>query len=95
MHDGVPILQILTLFGSSVPSAADWVDDLSDLSFSRREKEGSHEEGKYADLAVWDKNMYAINTDEIKDLQCQMTLFNGEIVFKHPGTKVEITYSGK
>ena len=54
------------------------------------DKIGSIEEGKYADLAVWDKNMYTISTDEIKNLVCQMTLFNGEAVYTHPETKVEI-----
>ena len=58
-------------------------------------KIGSVEAGKYADLAVWDKNMYAIKTDEIKDLVCQMTLFNGQVVFQRPGSKAKITSSGK
>lgn len=59
------------------------------------DKIGSIEPGKYADLAVWNKNMYTINTDEIKDLECQMTLFSGKIVFKHPESKIKITPSGK
>lgn len=58
------------------------------------DKIGSIEEGKYADLAIWDKNMYTISTEEIKDLQCQMTLFNGAVVCTHPETKVEILSPG-
>lgn len=58
------------------------------------DKIGSVEEGKYADLAVWDRNMYAVSTEEIKELECQMTLFNGEVVYKHPESKVKITSPG-
>jgi hypothetical protein len=42
---------------------------------------GSIEVGKYADLAVWDKNLYAGPIDAIKDIECQMTFFAGEPVF--------------
>jgi predicted amidohydrolase YtcJ len=48
------------------------------------EKIGSIEVGKYADLAVWDKNLYEIPADEIKDVRCQMTLFNGRVVYRNP-----------
>jgi hypothetical protein len=48
------------------------------------EKVGSLEVGKYADIAIWDKDMYTIPTDEIKDLKCLMTLFNGKIVWRDP-----------
>jgi predicted amidohydrolase YtcJ len=58
-------------------------------------KIGSIEEHKYADLAVWDKNMYSVKTEEIKDLVCQMTLFNGQVVFQHPESRAKITSSGK
>jgi len=42
---------------------------------------GSLEVGKYADIAVWDKNLYTAPIDDIKELQCQMTFFAGEPVF--------------
>ena len=42
---------------------------------------GSIEPGKDADIAVWDKNMYAIPTDAIKDLKCELTLVAGKIVY--------------
>ena len=43
---------------------------------------GSIEAGKYADLAIWDKNPYAIPTAELKDLRCDLTIFNGLIVYR-------------
>ena len=42
---------------------------------------GSIEVGKDADLAVWDKNMYAIATPEIQRLKCEMTLVGGQVVY--------------
>lgn len=44
-------------------------------------KIGSVEVGKYADLAVWDRNPYAVPTEQLKDMQCQMTLFDGHVVY--------------
>jgi predicted amidohydrolase YtcJ len=43
---------------------------------------GSLEPGKYADIAVWDKNLYEVPTEELEHLECQMTLFQGEVVFE-------------
>jgi predicted amidohydrolase YtcJ len=57
-------------------------------------KIGSIEEGKYADIAVWDKDIYTIPTDEIKDLKCQLTLVDGRIVYKAPETPVTISEGG-
>ncbi|MEO7085072.1 MAG: amidohydrolase [Gemmatimonadaceae bacterium] len=45
-------------------------------------KIGSIEVGKYADLAVWDRDLYTVPTAQLKDLQCQMTVFNGKIVYE-------------
>jgi predicted amidohydrolase YtcJ len=47
-------------------------------------KIGSIEIGKYADLAVWDRNPYTIPTAQLKELQCVMTVFNGRIVYRRP-----------
>ena len=44
-------------------------------------KIGSLEVGKKADIAIWDRDLYTIRTDDIKDLKCLMTLFDGEVVF--------------
>ena len=43
---------------------------------------GSLEVGKYADIAVWDKDLYRVATDELKELECQMTLLEGEVVYR-------------
>jgi predicted amidohydrolase YtcJ len=43
---------------------------------------GSLEPGKFADIAVWDKNLYEVPTEELEHLECQMTLFQGEVVFE-------------
>jgi predicted amidohydrolase YtcJ len=45
-------------------------------------KIGSIEVGKYADLAVWDRNPYLVPTSDLKDMQCEMTVFSGNIVFQ-------------
>ena len=45
------------------------------------QKIGSIEVGKYADLAVWDRDFYSVPTADIKDARCLMTLFNGKIVY--------------
>jgi predicted amidohydrolase YtcJ len=47
---------------------------------------GSLEIGKEADIAVWDRDMYAMPAQELHNLKCAMTLSHGEVVFdsKHP-----------
>jgi predicted amidohydrolase YtcJ len=51
---------------------------------------GSIEVGKYADLAVWDKDLYAASVGEIKDLKCLMTLFQGQIVHRAASSPVSV-----
>ena len=41
---------------------------------------GSLEVGKEADIAVWDRDLYTMPADEIRDLKCEMTLFAGRVV---------------
>ncbi len=55
------------------------------------DKIGSLEVGKYADLAVWDKDLYTVPTDDIRDLKCQMTLLGGKIVYTHPKTVITVS----
>ncbi len=43
------------------------------------EKIGSLEPGKYADIAVWNKNPLEIDTAEIKELKVEMTLVEGQV----------------
>ena len=43
-------------------------------------KLGTLEPGKYADLAVWDKDVYAVPASELKDMKCSMTILNGKVV---------------
>jgi predicted amidohydrolase YtcJ len=45
---------------------------------------GSLERGKSADIAVWDRDPYSIPTDQLKDMTCDMTLFQGKIVYQRP-----------
>jgi len=45
-------------------------------------KVGSIEVGKYADLAVWDRDFYSVPTAEIKDAKCLMTVLDEKIVFE-------------
>lgn len=43
---------------------------------------GSIEEGKLADMVVLSENIFEIPEDEIKDVEVEMTIFNGQIVYK-------------
>ncbi|MFN0178308.1 MAG: amidohydrolase [Gemmatimonadales bacterium] len=45
-------------------------------------KVGSIEVGKYADLAVWDRDIYGVPTADLKDLACDLTVFAGKIVYR-------------
>ena len=51
---------------------------------------GSVEVGKYADLAVWDRDLYTVPTARIKDMQCQLTIFNGRVVYRAPRSLVKV-----
>ncbi len=43
---------------------------------------GTLEPGKYADIAVWDRDLYSIPSDQLKDLRCYLTLFQGKAVYQ-------------
>jgi predicted amidohydrolase YtcJ len=51
---------------------------------------GSLEPGKSADVAVWDRDPYAVPTADLKDLHCELTLFRGRVVHRAAGSPVEI-----
>ena len=42
---------------------------------------GSLEVGKRADIAVWDRDLYAVPVAEIKEMKCLMTMIDGEVVY--------------
>jgi len=46
------------------------------------DKIGSIEVGKYADIAVWDVDLYSAEAEAIKNMKCQMTLLEGEVVYR-------------
>ncbi len=50
------------------------------------DKVGTIEPGKYADLAVWDRDPLTVATPELRDMACEMTVFNGEVVYERPAS---------
>ena len=57
------------------------------------DKIGSIEVGKCADIAVWNRDLYAITTEELKEIRCQLTLFGGRIVYRAPDGRVTLAGS--
>jgi len=51
-------------------------------------KIGTLEVSKKADIAIWDRDLYAIPSDQVKELKCLMTLVDGEIVYSSPDSRV-------
>ena len=47
-------------------------------------KIGSLEVGKDADIAVWDRDLYTIPSDDLKNLKCELTLLRGREVYRNP-----------
>jgi len=45
---------------------------------------GSLERGKSADFAIWDRDPYTVPTNELKTMTCEMTLFQGKVVYERP-----------
>jgi predicted amidohydrolase YtcJ len=52
-------------------------------------KIGSIEPGKDADIAVWDRDLYTVKPDEIKDMKCEITLFQGRVVYRNPTSPIK------
>ncbi len=57
------------------------------------DKVGTLEPGKRADIALWDSNLYTTPPEKLKDLKCEMTIFNGKIVYKDEHTLITSTPS--
>ena len=55
------------------------------------DKIGSIEVGKYADIAIWNKDFYTVSNEEIKDIQCLMTMFEGNIVHFDQKSGIEMS----
>ena len=55
-------------------------------------KVGSIEVGKYADLAVWDRDLYTVPTQQLKAMKCLLTNFNGKIVYRAPESPIRGTH---
>lgn len=43
---------------------------------------GSLEAGKYADMVVWDRDLYTVPTRELRDIKAQMTIVEGRVVYE-------------
>jgi hypothetical protein len=41
------------------------------------------ERGKSADIAIWDRDPYKVSTNLLKEMVCEMTLFQGNVVYEH------------
>jgi predicted amidohydrolase YtcJ len=39
---------------------------------------------------VWDRDMYSIPAGDIKNLKCEMTIFDGQIVYKAASTPITV-----
>jgi len=50
----------------------------------REDQIGSIEPGKLADLVVLDRDYMSIPVEEVSEIQPQLTIVDGEIVYVHP-----------
>jgi len=46
------------------------------------DKIGSLEPGKYADMVVWDRDLYTVPTKELREIKALKTFLNGKLVYK-------------
>jgi predicted amidohydrolase YtcJ len=49
---------------------------------------GSLEPSKDADIAVWDRDLYSIPSDDLKHLKCELTLLRGKVVYHDANSPV-------
>ena len=52
------------------------------------DKIGTLEVGKKADIAVWDRDLYSVSNEQVKDLKCLMTLLDGEVVYSSQNSPI-------
>ncbi len=50
------------------------------------DNKGSIEEGKLADMVVWSHNLYSIPTDQMRNLEAEITIVGGKIVYSKEKT---------
>ena len=46
------------------------------------DKIGSLEPGKYADMVVWDRDIYTVPTAELKEIRVEKTFLEGKLVYE-------------
>jgi predicted amidohydrolase YtcJ len=51
---------------------------------------GTLEVGKRADVAVWDRDPYTVTSDALKDMTCELTIFDGNIVYRANQTPITV-----
>ena len=54
------------------------------------DKIGSLEIGKRADIAIWDRDPYAVSIADIKEMKCLMTLIDGDVVYSSPDSRLTV-----
>lgn len=57
------------------------------LAADQKDETGSITLGKSADLTVLDRDLYSIDPREISDVHVDLTIFEGRIVYRRPGTR--------
>ncbi len=82
---------LLGVYGSQPYGTAESVDvEIALRSFTTwvahqmflEDKVGTIEPGKYADLAVWDRDPLSVPTADLRDMSCEMTIFDGDVVYE-------------
>jgi predicted amidohydrolase YtcJ len=51
---------------------------------------GTLEVGKRADIAVWDRDLYSVPSEALKESRCEMTVFDGRVVYTAERTPITV-----